>query len=671
MYKGPYLFCFSLILILSSFFASAKENKDLMKADYYYSHYMYFKAIPYYEKIAGQLNDPLIYAHLAECYSVQNDLQKAADAYSKAVNIKDCTPGIVLKYAQVLMQLTQYDEAKRWLLVYRNANKNDVRAANLVDGCNNSKRILEAMPDGIALLLPFNTDGSDFGPTMWHDRLVFASDTVIDLKKKTDNWTGRAFYNLISVACAGRGQCGTDYTKVTATKGLNIKYHDGPCTFTADGKQMYFTRSRVKENLFGTKSSSNKDSTVVLEIMIAMDYDTADKKFRTIIPFQYNNESYAVQHPSVSPNGNVLAFSSNMPKGMGGSDIYICRKTGDGWSEPQNIGNTVNTEGEEVFPYWVDNRTLFFSSDGHKGLGGLDIYMTRWDEKSNTFSIPENVGIPINSSYDDISLALFADGRSTYFSSNRPAAKGGDNIYFYKKEKIFLQVTVLDSMTSQPLPDTKLIIASTKDNKDVNTDKSGRYFTRLYPELRYDVNVHKDEYNASSFDVFSGTDKDTDTLYQVVKLLKPTPPRREHDTIPPVPVKRRNVMDTPGIRVFEIGESYELGHFHYDFNKYKLTTDQKLILDTLLAQLNRHPTMRIEIIAHTDCRGSDEYNLELSRNRALSVVTYLVENGISKKRLVSTGVGYSQPTVPCPDCLLCTEEQHNMNRLLEFKVLKL
>jgi outer membrane protein OmpA-like peptidoglycan-associated protein/tetratricopeptide (TPR) repeat protein len=665
-----HIICF-LFLAFNFSVANAKENKDLMKADYYYSHYIYFKAIPCYEKVAEQMKDPAIYARLADCYAVLNEMQKAADAYSKAVAIKDCSPGIVLKYAQVLMQLTQYDEAKKWLQVYHDANQGDVRALNLIEGCNRAKSITEGIPDGVVTLMPFNTEGSDFGPTMWRGRLVFASDTAIGLKKKTDNGTGRAYYNLISVACDGKGKCGDEYVKVAQTKGVNIKYHDGPATFTADGKQMYFTRSRVKENFFGTKSNSNKDSTVVLEIMIASDFDTAAKKFKNIVPFQYNNETYAVQHPSVSPNGNMMAFSSNMPKGYGGSDIYWCKKTADGWSAPQNFGNKINTEGEEVFPYWGDNNTLFFSSDGHKGYGGLDIYVSRWDATSNTFTAPDNIGMPINSSYDDISLALFADERSTYFSSNRPAAKGGDNIYFYKKEKIFLQVTVLDSLTGQPLPGSKLAITSTKENKDVNTDQNGRYFMRLYPEARYDVNVHKDDYNPSSFDVYATTEKGTDTISRIVSLLKPTPPPRKQDTIPPIAIKRRNVMDTPGIREFEIGEKYELGHFHYDFNKYKLTSDQKLILDTMLAQMHRHPTMCIEIIAHTDCRGTVEYNLELSKNRALSVVSYLAEHGISRRRLEYKGVGYSEPTVQCPDCLSCTEEQHNLNRLLEFRVLKL
>src|SRR4051812_23669292 len=180
MLKCRHIVCLLLLVLLNSSIAAAKENKDLMKADYYYSHYIYYKAIPCYEKVATQLNDPAIYARLAECYAVLNEMQKAADAFAKAVAIKDCSPGIVLKYAQVLMQLTQYDEAKKWLQIYHDTNKSDVRAMNLIEGCDAAKTVTDGMPEGFVLLLPFNTDGSDFGPTMWGGKLVFASDTAID-----------------------------------------------------------------------------------------------------------------------------------------------------------------------------------------------------------------------------------------------------------------------------------------------------------------------------------------------------------------------------------------------------------------------------------------------------------------------------------------------------------
>ena len=431
-------FCYSVFLFIFYFSpVSAKENKDLTKANYYYAHYAYFEAIPYFEKIADKLNDAVIYSQLANCYAATNNLQKAADTYVKAVNMKGCSNEAMLSYAQLLMEMMQYSDAEKWLKEYQKSNKTERRAANLISGCATAKNIIQSIPQGVATLLAFNTDGNEFAPTLWKGNLVFASDTAIDLKKKTDNWTGKAYYNIYSTPSSGKEQCGNEFNKLTGTKQLNNKYHDGPCTFSADGKQMYFTRSRYNDNLFSRKPVSNGDSIVLLEIMIASDYDTDTKKIKTITPFEYNSKDYSVAHPSVSPNGKVMAFSSTMPKGYGGSDLYICKKIKGNWSKPQNAGSDINTEGEEVFPYWGDDSTLFFSSDGHVGLGGLDIYKCKWNEKANSFSTPENIGTPINSSYDDISLALYPDGRSTYFSSNRPATKGGDNIFFSGKKRFF------------------------------------------------------------------------------------------------------------------------------------------------------------------------------------------------------------------------------------------
>ncbi len=662
-------FCFSL-----SFSAvSAKENKDLMRANYYYAHYAYFEAIPYFEKISAEMNDPVIYSKLADCYTVVSDLQKAAECYAKAVDMPGCNEAVKLRYAQLLMQLKKYDDAEKWLKVYQEKNQKDERVANLILGCQRNRTEEKTLPDGVVQLLNFNTNGSEFAPSLWNGKLVFSSDTDVDIKKKTDGGTGRSFYNIYALKCVS-GHCDTGFTKLTGTKQLNNKYHDGPCTFSADGKVMYFTRSRVKDGLISKRSLSNKDSTVLLEIMVASDYDTATKKFKTVVPFEYNSKEYAVAHPTVSPDGSKLVFTSNMPKGMGGSDLYLCSKAGGNWSAPKNMGTTINTEGEEVFPYWADDTTLYFSSDGHPGMGGLDIYKCTWMSTSNSFTTPENIGAPINSSYDDISLALYSDGGSTYFSSNRPASIGGDNIYYYKKERIFLQLNVYDSLTRQPIPEAKIEMHWDAQNDIASADAGGRYFTRLYPERRYDISLGKDNYNTSHLNVVATSQLETDTIVRNVYLYQP--PGRVPDKIvglDPGPLVKKviNIMDTPGVRTFEINKIYEVGHLYYDFNKADLKPEHKPYLDTILAQMRRNPTMRILLRAHTDCRGSVELNKDLSNRRALAVVDFLVKNGIERSRLEYIGLGFTEPTIQCPVCDQCTEEQHYLNRLLDFKVLHL
>ena len=232
----------------------------------------------------------------------------------------------------------------------------------------------------------------------------------------------------------------------------------------------------------------------------------------------------------------------------------------------------------------------------------------------------------------------------------------------------------MDSLTQQPIADVHILLDAGKNRTDTTTNYNGQLFMRLYPEQQYSMCIEKGGYESRRLTLDAITNKETDTINITYYLTKT--PRMRHDTIAQIQseqgvIKNKNVMDPPGIRTFEKNEIYEVGHFYYEYNKYSLTEAHKIYLDTLLTQLNRHPTMRIEIRTHTDCRGGDAYNQLLSDNRALTIVNYLVEHGISKKRLEFKGLGNKDPIVKCPVCEQCTEEQHYLNRLLEFKVLEL
>jgi outer membrane protein OmpA-like peptidoglycan-associated protein/tetratricopeptide (TPR) repeat protein len=653
---------------------SSKESNDLMRANYYYSHFAFHEAIPFFEKLATTETSSVTYGKLGDCYRMTADPDKAADAYAKAVQIKGCKDVIMLHYGRVLMTLMKYDEAQKWLKEYQKTNKTDKRAANLIAGCATASKLLNAEPPGRAILQGFNTSGSDFAPTTWNGHLVFASNTAINLKKKTDKWTGGSFYNIYLVNCDAKGNCADEIKTFEQTKSLNIKYHDGPCTFSADGTKMYFTRSRYSDNFFSKQAVSNSEGTVVLEAMIASDYDTAENRFKDISPFKFNSKEHSVAYPTVSPNGNTIVFASIMRGGAGGSDLYVCRKKGKSdWTKPENIGRAINTEGEEVFPYFADDNTLYFSSDGHEGLGGLDVYMSKWDEKTQSFSKPTNVGIPINSSYDDISMALYPDGRSAYFSSNRPASKTGDNIYFFKREKAFLELKVTDSASGQPLADVEADLASDKDKRTLGVDNNGTLITRLFPGTQYKIDVSKPGYINRQLDVSTYSIGDKDTIVQQVSLARLVVAA---EVLPVAEIAEQSVeknqrFDAPEVKEFEMSKVYEIDHFNYDLNEYGLNSVKKIVLDSLVNVLKRRPTMEIQVQAHTDCRGTAEYNLKLSKARAAAVIKYLAEKGIAPKRLKSKGLGYTAPAVKCPDCAKCTEEDHFQNRILEFKVIGL
>ena len=664
-----------VLFLIVSFYASGKEKKDLIKANYYYEHYAYHEAIPFFEEYAVKERDVEIYMRLADCYRMTNNLQKASKWYAKAIKKKGCKDYVLLHYAQVLMQLMQYDDAEKVLIDYQKMSKADRRATNMIAGCHSAPKRLNASAPGPATLLEFNANCSEFAPTLWKGNLVFTADTAIEISKKTDRWTGSSYYNIYTVTTDPKGHCGRELRTITETKDVNIKYHDGPCTFSADGKEMYFTRTSYDNRFFGKHAVANSNKVVPMEIMIASEYDAEEKKFKKVKPFEYNNKEYSVAHPTVSPDGKMLIFSSDMHSGSGGSDLYMCKKGADGsWSTPKNLGNVINTEGEEAFPYLADNNTLFFSSDGHEGLGGLDIYVCKLDEKTKTWSAPENVGIPINSSYDDISLALFADGRSTYFSSNRPAKKSGDNIYYYKCQKAFLQLKVTDGDTHEPLQDVSIVSDAANDNINVQVDNNGSLFRQLALKTQYNINISKAGYVPKSISVNTSNIDEVDTITRTVVMSKVPLSKDTLDAAVKAPyISKSRRFDSPAVMQYVISEVYEISHFNYNVNEFGLNSIKKEVLDSLAGVLKHHPTMEIEIRAHTDCRGTAAYNLKLSNERAGAVVKYLVNKGISAKRLKSIGYGSTQPLTQCPDadCSKCTDKEHYENRVIEFKVLQL
>jgi tetratricopeptide (TPR) repeat protein len=408
----------------------AKENLDLIKGNYYYSHLAFQKAIPYYEKIVALDSNAQVYARLADCYRLTGDIAKAAVTYKKALEMPRYGEIVMLRYGQVMMELMEYEEAARWLKEYYKGNPRERRAANLIAGCLSARERLQQAPVKLPTFLPINTDRSEFAPALWNGNLVFAADTAVHLFKNSSSWTGNSCFNMYMVPCDGEGNCSEEINSLTTAS--NASWHDGPCTFNADGDTMYFTRTKYNDKFFLRGTVVNEDNTVLLETMIATEYDESKHSFKKVRPFRFNHQRFAVVHPTISPDGTMLVFSSTM---MGsGSDLYLCVKNKKGkWLRPQNLGPAVNTEGEEVFPFFANDSTLFFASDGHKGLGGLDIYFTHLDHLKHTLSEPTNIGVPINSSYDDISMALLPDGSGGYFSSNRPAEKAGDNLYFFKK----------------------------------------------------------------------------------------------------------------------------------------------------------------------------------------------------------------------------------------------
>ncbi len=673
-----------ILFLFCSFAGMAKGDKNELKANYYYTHYAYNEAIPFFEQLTENNANPILLEQLGDCYRLTGNHEKAAAAYEKATAADSCSQQAYLNYGLVLMRLARYEDAVIQLKKYSDKHGSDKRLQHLISSCDiAAERMRSEFPSGVTAFAPFNSEGSDFAPTLWKGNLVFVSDSNLGIRKGTDKWSGNHYYGIYSIANNGHGNYGNTISKIGGPKELNIKYHTGPCTFTADGKEMYFTRSKYRSAFMAQKAVPGADSSVYLEIMIARDYDTVQQEFRSITPFGYNSNSYSVAHPAISPDGSLIAFTSDMQGCRGGRDLYMCSRTGSqNWSKPMPADSNINTEGDEVFPWWADDSTLYFSSDGHEGLGGLDIYRTIYNKQNNSWSVPENMPQPLNSPGDDISLALPANGGSGYFSSDRPAGKGGDNIYYYRRMKLYVQVHVTDSATHKPIT-AHLTNNSVKKSSEQDVVAGIPFTEQLWPNTEYFISVRKDGYKPASLSLYATSNGtgETDTIVQNIALARID---KSWDSTFAVTItettdhSRPGIMDSPMIGKFEVNKVYVIGFFDFNFskfyyksNKVDVNVEKRVVLDTLTNILRRNPTMVIQIRAHTDCRGTDEYNMKLSIDRAASVVTYLLKKGIAKNRLEYKGFGETMPQVPCPDCQACTEDEHAQNRVLEFKVLKI
>jgi len=639
-----------------------KEVKaNLSEAEFLYSHSWYHKAIPYFEKIVFHEHDAQIYAQLGDCYAAIQDQDNAAKNYKESLKVTEGNDSVQLKYARTLMMLSNYDEALKWIAKYLKKHPDETRAKNMQESCTAGNNLSHIIINGEASLLDCNGDGSEFAPTLRKGELVFVANAGAEGKKK-DKWSDMDFYSICAINIDTAGHGTNAYSLFTSTKKVNSNYHTGPCTFSADGKQMYFSRTRFKKGFLGGSSVADKNGNVHLEIMIASGYNDSTRTFESVKPFKYNNINYSTAHPAISPSGNMLVFVSDMPGGQGGSDLYYCLKNGDDWSEPQNAGKMLNTEGEEVFPYFADNNTLFFSSDGQIGYGGLDIYKTSWDTAKHSFSTPQNVGRPINSPNDDMSLALYADGRSSYFSSNRPSAKKGDNIYYYKRIVDYLNLNVLNTSPGTGISNFSVALNSADDKRNID-GVNGAAVIQLQPETKYTVTVSSPTYADQAFLLNTIDIKESNTVSKIVRLESKNKPE---------PVPTPTVKETADTNSeFEAGKSYKLEDFYFEYNKADLVDAAKVPLENLLGILKKYPKMVVRIDAYTDCRGSEKYNTELSDRRGEAIVRYLEAHGIAKKRLSYKGMGNENPAVVCADCEACSEADHRKNRRIEFYIMSL
>jgi outer membrane protein OmpA-like peptidoglycan-associated protein/tetratricopeptide (TPR) repeat protein len=786
---------FALIFVVSVGFAQSaklKRAKQLMK------DLSYKPAIVLLNQLLEKDDNAEGKIAIAECYRKVNDWENAEYWYSQVVRSPQAEPIHKLYYGEALQRNGKCDLARDWYNQYTAAAPEDVRGQYLNKACDYENELLTKNASLYEIKkMEFNSNLDDFSPAIFGDKVVFASDRDKGTAVKRDHtWTGNPFNELFQVDAKKDGKA--DEYKFTYGKAskfsnvLNSQYHDAAVSFAKDGKSIYYTKNN--------KSGKDDEGVKKLKIYTASGNGKGGG-WGDVKEVPFNSDEYNTAHPSISPDGTKLYFASDMPGGFGGMDIYVSEKDGEKWGPPMNLGPKINTEGHEIFPFMSEQARLYYSSDSHVGLGGLDLYYIQAQD-NNEWGEPTNLGYPINSKYDDFGIAIKEDGKFGYFTSDRPGGAGRDDIYSFRKlavpatlyvfdkstkkpienaevtdsctgvkyrtnkeglvnfdmrmetdcifsasketylsnsvegsskgtDKVMVEIplsqeykfalegVVYNSATGLPLEGAKVLLTNDCDKKipdTLTTDATGRFKFPLDRDCCYKITGMKKDFFTNSDDSLCtrGLMKDS-TLISSLNL-QPTivqPPSGPTDpTSPPVvytpnpknlgPSKyneKTGLYEAKGGKPYtgktkdgyvvengvvtklpdgnfpvgpkqpDAGAIAYLLNIYYDFDQSYLRDEATPELDKLFKLLNDNPTYIIEIGSHTDSRGSNTYNNRLSQRRAESVVRWLIKKGIDKERLVGMGYGETMNVNNCKNDVPCSEEEHQMNRRTEFKIL--
>jgi len=497
-----------------------------------------------------------------------------------------------------------------------------------------------------------NSSYTDFGAAFYGEFVVFSSsrDTLI-LRKQVHQWNNESFLDLYK----------SEYNPVNGelsevekmSRVINTDFHESTPVFTDDGKTMYFTRNNYAKGKFG------KDKTGTNKLKIYRSTKNKTGKWTTPQSLAFNSDEYSTAHPTLSPDEKVLYFSSDMPGGQGQSDIYRVDINPDGsFGEPKNLGTRINTEGKETFPFMSNNDDLYFSSNGHYGLGGLDVFVTKPDPVSEEDALVVNIGKPVNSPEDDFAFIVDDTIKRGYFSSNRKEGGiGGDDIYsFLQLEDIkpFCKITVngliTDKDTGEPLPGTNVSLLNT-DNELVQSVVAGEDGSYTFEDVKctskYFVRAEKEEYNTEE-NLISAPDK-TQEVEASLALQKK--------------IKTAEIGD-------DLGKILSLKPIYFDFDQSYIREDASIELAKVIEAMNQYPEMKIDVRSHTDSHGDDAYNLDLSDRRAKSTVKYMIKKGVAADRLTGKGYGETQPVNDCGNGSNCNKNQYQLNRRSEFIIVK-
>ncbi|MEM9919346.1 MAG: OmpA family protein [Bacteroidota bacterium] len=510
---------FFCTLLLSAFALTAMQAQARLKrANRYMDNLDYISAIAEYNKILEKDDVAEAKVRLAECYRKIGDTENSEYWYGQVVRSPEAEPVHKLYYGQALQRNGKCDLAREWFEAYVQDVPDDLRGQYLVKACDYEEELMVKNAEAYEVThMEFNSSLDDMSPMYHDDFIVFASerDKGVAIKRKS-SWTGNPFLELYKVPAKEKKgeECGNfEYGKPEKfSKELNSKYHEAAVTFSNDGKQIFFTRN----NYFEGKDGKDDEGVVRLKVYSAT--SNGDGGWGNFDGLPFNSDEYSVAHPTLTMDGNRLFFSSDMPGGFGGMDLYYSEKEGGRWGPPTNLGPSINTEGNEMFPFYHNTGRLYFASDGQIGLGGLDIYFMD-DKGDGEWSPIENIGYPVNSTSDDFGVVFNEEGTCGHFTSDREGGAGRDDIYAFKKIASPVEVYVYNKDTEEPIEGASVVIDCNGNTMTTGTDG----------KIRLDMKMNQCCNFTASFDGFLDNSKEGCTKNIAVgeKVIVEIPLERE------------------------------------------------------------------------------------------------------------------------------------------------
>lgn len=624
------IFKASLFLGVVAVLFSCADSK-IYKGDRYYDNIAYSDAIPFYEKVYDKNPTSEIGVKLADCYFKTGELTQAETVYRQIVKDTSVSSIQQFNYAKVLMANGKHSEAKVVLENYLQQHKNDASAQMLLTSCNS---IHERYRDTVQYeMKPIQTDGfaNAFSVSEYRDGIVFVGDKEVYSGRKTNPWTGDSYLDMYKMS---KSEDGTWMSPELLKGDINGPFHEGPASFNAEGDVVYFTRSNYYKRKMNVSDEMENNLKIFKSTLV-------DGKWKHLEELPFNSDDYSVGHPALTPCCNTLYFVSDMPGGYGGTDLYRTDNVDGEWTKPENLGPEVNTSGNEMFPYYDEDGSLYFSSDAHNSMGGLDVFITSLS--GDRWMTPENLNYPINSMKDDFGFIIDKTNNTGFISSSRSE---DDKIYQFNRlgPRFNLYGFAHKKGTEIPVEGVLVKITDVKTGEVLTaiSDVEGKFEMKLSQESDYDL-LCTMEGCFSRLDILSTKgfkySQDFYADFEVEEI----------------------VLDKPIV----------LENIYYDFDKWDIRPDAAKELDRLVKILKDNPKIEIEMGSHTDARGGDQYNAVLSGKRAYAAVQYLIFSGIDESRLTFNGYGESVLVNQCSNDVHCTDEEHQQNRRTEFKVTKI